>query len=62
MAIDAPVAGEIESTFVVTGWAIDRGATQGVGIDAVQVWAYPQPGIQRAAPVLGCGHTRRAPP
>jgi hypothetical protein len=53
MAIDAPVAGEIESTFVVTGWAIDRGAKQGVGIDAVQVWAFPNPGSSAQPLFLG---------
>ena len=52
-AIDAPIAGEIDSTFVVAGWAIDRGAKDGTGVDAVQVWAYPNPGSGVAPLFLG---------
>ena len=44
MNIDAPLAGEVASSFLVAGWAIDRGAREGIGIDALHVWAYPNPG------------------
>jgi hypothetical protein len=44
MALDAPLTGEVASSFVVAGWAIDRGAPDGVGIDVLHVWAYPNPG------------------
>ena len=43
MNVDAPgantaVAG---SAFLVSGWAIDQGASTGTGVDAIDVWAYP---------------------
>jgi hypothetical protein len=45
MAIDSPAADSIVSQpFDVKGWAIDRGATTGTGVDAVHVWAYKDPG------------------
>jgi hypothetical protein len=39
--------------FQVGGWAIDRGARSGTGIDAVYVWAYPNPGSGTAPVFLG---------
>jgi hypothetical protein len=27
--------------FVFAGWALDRGASSGSGVDAIHVWAYP---------------------
>lgn len=48
--IDTPVPGtEVESTVIIAGWAFDRGAARGTGIDAVHVWAYPAAGV---APVF----------
>ena len=45
MAIDSPVAeSTVSQPFDVTGWAIDRGASTGPGVDAVHVWAYKDPG------------------
>lgn len=52
-AIDSPIAGDIDSTFVVTGSALDRRATSGSGIDAIQVWAYPNPGSEMEPVFLG---------
>lgn len=44
-AIDSPAAGAaVGSAFTVSGWAIDRGAPIGAGVDAVHVYAYPNPG------------------
>jgi hypothetical protein len=43
-AIDVPAPGDVRGTFVIAGWAIDRGAPSGTGVDAVHVWAYPNPG------------------
>jgi hypothetical protein len=43
LRIDEPSPGELAGSFRVAGWAIDRGALTGTGIDAVHVWAYPNP-------------------
>lgn len=39
--------------FAVAGWAFDRSATAGTGIDALHVYAYPDPGSGRAPVFLG---------
>jgi hypothetical protein len=44
MAIDLPAPGDVPGSFLVAGWAIDRGAPVGTGIDTLHVWAYPNPG------------------
>jgi bacillolysin len=45
MSLDAPLSGaSLGSTFTVSGWAIDRGATSGTGVDLVHVWAFPANG------------------
>jgi hypothetical protein len=45
IAVDAPRSGEgVGGSFVVAGWALELGATAGIGVDAVQVWAYPNGG------------------
>ena len=62
MAIDMPVPGEVPSTFIVAGWAIDRAAQSGVGIDAVHVWAYPNPGSGAEPIFLGEARPRPARP
>jgi len=41
------------SPFTVTGWAIDRSAASGIGVDALHVYAYPNPGSGQAAIFLG---------
>jgi len=42
MALDTPGSGAtLTLPFVVGGWAVDRAATKGTGVDAVHVWAYP---------------------
>ena len=55
MSIDVPGA---ESTiaarsFGVSGWAIDRSAPSGTGIDTLHVYAYPNPGSGQAPVFLG---------
>jgi len=42
--IDTPPPGLVSSSFVVAGWAIEEAATDGTGIDAVHVWAFPAEG------------------
>jgi hypothetical protein len=43
MNVDTPANGTTVSSagFHVAGWAIDRGAPSGTGVDAVHVWAWP---------------------
>ena len=42
MHVDLPASnGTATLPFVVAGWAIDRGASSGVGVDAVHVYAFP---------------------
>lgn len=46
MSVDTPQAGNVvnwQSVFVA-GWALDRGAPQGSGVDTVHVWAQPVSG------------------
>ena len=62
MAIDMPVPGDVPSTFIVAGWAIDRAAQSGVGIDAVHVWAYPNPGSGAEPIFLGEARPRAGRP
>jgi hypothetical protein len=49
MTIDTPQwERAVPHTFLIGGWAIDRGAPAGTGVDALHVWAYPHTG---AAPL-----------
>ncbi len=43
MNVDYPaVSSTVQSNaFLISGWAIDMGATSGSGVDVVQAWAYP---------------------
>jgi hypothetical protein len=50
MSLDTPTAGSVVSRpFLVAGWAFDRAAPAGTGVDTVHVWAYPASG---GAPVF----------
>jgi hypothetical protein len=40
MALDVPAPGAVAGRFAVAGWALDRGAMSGVGVDQVHVWAF----------------------
>ena len=55
MALDSPFPGVAVQPFQFAGWAIDRRATSGPGIDAVHLWAYPASGspIFLGAPAFG---------
>ena len=49
MYVDAPGNGAtVSGTFAIGGWAIDQRAFSGTGVDAIDVWAYPNTG---AAPL-----------
>jgi hypothetical protein len=41
------------SPLLIGGWAIDLGASTGTGMDAVHVWAFPNPGSGAAPVFLG---------
>jgi hypothetical protein len=54
MAIDIPGNGHTAGTaFIVAGWAFDPNAASGSGVDAVHVWAYPNPGSGAAPRFVG---------
>jgi hypothetical protein len=54
MAVDTPAWGsEVTQPFIVAGWAIDRAAWWGTGVDTLHVWAYPNPGSGAAPIFLG---------
>jgi hypothetical protein len=45
MEVDTPKQSTtVRQPFAVAGWAVDFGATQNDGVDAVHVWAYPASG------------------
>jgi hypothetical protein len=52
--IDVPAVGQTTRPGAsVSGWALNRDATSGTGIDAVHVWAYPNPGSGQAPAYIG---------
>src|SRR5262249_20755847 len=55
MVIDYPAAGAAidAPAFAIMGWAIDRSASSGTGVDALHIYAYPDPGSGRAPAFLG---------
>lgn len=54
MNIDLPSNNALSlPDFVVAGWAADVSATSDSGVDAVHVWAYPNPGSNQPAMFLG---------
>ena len=55
MSIDVPVAESTvtASVFGIAGWAVDRSAASGTGVDAVHIWAYHSPGSGEAPIFLG---------
>jgi subtilisin len=54
MSVDTPVNGSTHAVpFTVAGWAIDRRAASTTGVDAIHVWAYPDPGSNAPAQFVG---------
>lgn len=52
--VDGPANnGTVSRTFAISGWSLDRRATANNGIDALHVWAYPNPGSGTAPIFLG---------
>jgi hypothetical protein len=58
VAVQLPLTGQTLTGYVsVGGWAIDMRSTNGPGIDAIQVWAYPAPGSGTLPIFLGNAQT-----
>ena len=56
MSIDAPGNNQtVGQPFLIAGWATDLAAASGTGVDAVQMWAYPNPGSGAPARFVGWG-------
>jgi hypothetical protein len=56
MNVDIPGStANVQTRFTVAGWAVDRSASAGPGVDAVHVYAYPEsgPGVFLGAAVYG---------
>ena len=54
MWVDTPVQNAATTQpFNIAGWAVDLAAQTGTGVDAVHVWAYPNPGSGAPAIFLG---------
>lgn len=54
MSLDTPTDGNaFRVPISLYGWAVDKGAPSGTGVDAVHVWAYPNPGSGQAAIFVG---------
>lgn len=54
VAIGVPAWGSaVPSTFLIGGWAIDLRSAAGTGVDAIHVWAYPNPGSGTPPVFLG---------
>ena len=63
MALGTPSNGSsVTMPLTVSGWAVDRGAASGSGVDAVHVYAYPNPGSGKAAGFLGVATNGAARP
>lgn len=54
LTIDGPATGSVQaSDLLIAGWAVDTASTTGTGIDAIHVYAYPNPGSGAAPIFLG---------
>ena len=59
LVIDSPASDAVVgSSFVLSGWAIDRTAPTGSGIDAIHVYLAPSGGVQQFLGVATYGGTR----
>ena len=54
MALDGPAPGSsVSQPFNISGWAMDRSAPTGTGVDTLHVWAYRNPGSGTPPVFLG---------
>ena len=59
LVIDGPAnGGTVSTSFTVSGWAIDTGASSGSGIDAIHIYATPAGGTQIPLGVATYGQAR----
>jgi len=57
MALGTPSTGStVVMPLAISGWAVDRGAASGSGVDAVHLYAYPNPGSGQPAVFLGAAN------
>lgn len=58
--LESPSAGAVvDQPFTIRGWAVDTGSPRGTGVDAVHVYAYPDPGTDADAIFLGAAQYGR---
>jgi hypothetical protein len=63
MVIDTPANSVVvRQPFMIAGWAIDRAAATGAGVDVVHVYAYPNPGSGTPPQFIGSTATGIARP
>ncbi len=63
LGLDRPTDGSTTGeSLTVSGWAVDRGALLGTGVDAVHVYAYPEPGSDTQPVFLGAATIGAARP
>jgi uncharacterized protein DUF4082/Big-like domain-containing protein/N,N-dimethylformamidase beta subunit-like protein/purple acid phosphatase-like protein/all-beta uncharacterized protein/BACON domain-containing protein len=56
MIVDTPTQGQpLNQPFTLAGWAIDSDSQSGPGVDAIHVYAYPNPGSGQPPIFLGVG-------
>ena len=61
MWTEQPGAGTtVNQSFTISGWAIERAAASGTGINTVHIWAYPNPGFGTGADLGGDADLRHA--
>ena len=54
MTLDDPKPAQtLAPAIVIDGWALDQAAASGSGVDAVHIWAYPNPGSGAAPKFVG---------
>jgi len=63
LAVGVPSPGaQVTGRFLIGGWTIDRAAASGTGMNAVHVWAYPNPGSGAPPIFLGAAQMGVARP
>jgi len=53
MSLESPASGAATQPLVISGWAVDLAEPSGTGVDAIHVYAYPNPGSGQPPVFLG---------
>lgn len=62
LIVDTPLNGAtVGQPFQVSGWAIDRGAPAGTGVDSIHIYAFPNPGSGAAGIFIGSTYGQSRP-